>query len=49
MAIDIKQYELDRIVNMMRSFGWAVVKTEFQGDRIIVQMEKVVKPEVGKV
>ena len=48
MAIDPKQFELDRIVNMMRSFGWSVVKTEFQGDRIIVQMEKVVKPEVPK-
>ena len=48
MAIDIKQYELDRIVNMMRSFGWSTVKTEFVGDRIVVTMEKVVKPEVPK-
>lgn len=48
MAIDVKQFELDRMVNMMRSFGWTVVKSEFAENRIIVQMEKVVKPEVPK-
>lgn len=48
MAIDVKQFELDRMINMMRSFGWTVVKSEFQDQRIIVQMEKVVKPEVPK-
>ena len=48
MAIDVKQFELDRMMNMMRSFGWTVVKSEFAGDRIIVQMEKVVKPEIPK-
>lgn len=48
MAIDIKQFELDRITNMLRSFGWTVVKSEFAGDRIIVQFEKVVKPEVPR-
>lgn len=48
MAIDVKQFELDRMINMMRSFGWTIVKSEFAGDRIIVQMEKIVKPEVPK-
>lgn len=46
MALDVKQFELDRVINMLRSFGWSVVKTEFQGDKIIIQMEKTVTPEV---
>lgn len=48
MGIDVKQFELDRIVNMLRSFNWAVVKSEIQGDKIIVTMEKVVKTEAAK-
>lgn len=45
MGIDVKQFELDRVVNMLRSFGWAVVKSEIQADKLIVTMEKVVKTE----
>lgn len=45
MNVDKKQFELDRIVNMLKSFGWAVVKSEFQGDKIIITMEKTVKQE----
>lgn len=48
MGIDVKQLELDRLINMMRSFGWTVQRSEFQGEKIIVTMEKVVKPEVPK-
>lgn len=46
MAIDVKQFELDRIVNMLRSFGWTVQKSEFIGDKIVITMEKTIKPEV---
>jgi hypothetical protein len=45
MAVDIKQFELDRIINMLRSFGWSVVESRFEGDKIIVRMEKIVKAE----
>lgn len=45
MAIDKKQFELDRIVNMLKSFGWAVVKSEFQGEKILITMEKTVPKE----
>ena len=45
MVVDMKQFELDRVVNMLRAFGWSVVKTEFQGDKIIISMEKIVSPE----
>ena len=45
MAIDLKQYELDRIVNMLKSFGWAVVSSSFQDTKVIVTFEKVVAAE----
>lgn len=48
MGIDVKQFELDRIVNMLRSFGWTVQRSEFQGDKIVITMEKIVKAEVKK-
>ena len=47
MPIDIKQFELDRVVNMLRAFGWTVVRSEFQGDKIVISMEKIVTPEVS--
>jgi len=42
MAIDARQMELDRMVNMARSFGWAVVKTEMIDNKVVVTLEKVV-------
>ena len=47
--IDIKQIELDRIINMARSFGWSVTKSEIVVDKVVVTMEKIVKPEIPKV
>lgn len=46
MSTPQKQLELDRIVNMLKSFGWAVKSSRFEGDRIEVTFEKVVKTEV---
>lgn len=45
MAVDVKQYELDRIVNMLKSFGWSVINSAFAGDKITVTFEKIVKVE----
>jgi hypothetical protein len=45
MATDKKQMELDRIVNMLRSFGWSVTSSSFAGERITVTFEKVIKEE----
>jgi len=42
MAVDLKQLELDRIVTMLRSFGWSVVSTSFQDNKVVVTFEKVV-------
>ena len=47
MAVDLKQYELDRIVTMLRSFGWSVVKSEFQDTKVVVTFEKIVTPTPG--
>lgn len=43
MAVDAKQIELDRMVNMARSFGWTVVKTEMIADKVVVTLEKEIK------
>jgi hypothetical protein len=48
MGVDVKQMELDRITNMLRSFGWRVVSTRIEGEKLVVQMEKEVKVEVPK-
>ena len=45
MVTDTKQFELDRIVNMLKSFGWGITSSSFQGDKIIVTFEKTVKTE----
>ena len=48
MVIDIKQFELDRVVNLMKAFGWTITQSRFEGDKVIVELEKIVKPEVPK-
>jgi len=48
MAIDMKQFELDRIVNMLKTFGWALVSSRFTDTKIIVEFEKTVTSEVPK-
>lgn len=45
MSIDVKQFELDRITNALRSFGWSVVKSEFAGDTVTCSLEKVVSAQ----
>jgi len=40
--IDLKQFELDRIVNMLKAFGWSVVATRFEDQKVIVTFEKIV-------
>jgi len=48
MAVDAKQIELDRMVNMARSFGWSVVKTETIEEKIVITLEKRVAPSPAK-
>lgn len=42
MVIDIKQFELDRIVNMLRAFGWSVVSSSFTDNKVVVTFEKII-------
>ncbi len=46
MPIDFKQFELDRVTNLLKAFGWVITQSRFEGDKVIVEFEKVVKPEV---
>lgn len=41
----MKQFELDRIVNMLKAFGWRVVSTSVAGEKVTATFEKEVKPE----
>lgn len=41
MSPDVKQFELDRIVNMLKSFTWTVVSSRIEGDKVIAQFQKV--------
>lgn len=40
MVADKDRIEVERIVNLVRGFGWEVVKQEFTEDRIILSLEK---------
>jgi len=48
MPIDMKQFELDRIVNMLKAFGWVVVSSRFEDNKIHVEFEKTVVTEAPK-
>lgn len=48
MAVDVKQFELDRIVNMLKAFGWAVTGSQFAGEKITATFEKMVVSETPK-
>jgi len=43
MAVDMKQFELDRIVTMLKSFGWSVVSSSFQENKVVVTFEKIIE------
>lgn len=40
MAVDLKQFELNRITNMLKSMGWSIVSSGFQGEKVVVSFEK---------
>lgn len=49
MPIDLKQFELNRIVNMLKSMEWTVVSSGFQGDKVAVSFEKTVPGMVADI
>ena len=48
MPIDMKKFELDRLVNMLKAFGWDLVSSGFEGDKVTVTLVKVIAAEVPK-
>lgn len=42
MSPDLKEYELDRVINTIKSFGWTVVGSSIVGDKVNVEFEKMV-------
>jgi hypothetical protein len=45
MAVDVKQLELDRIVTMLKTFGWTVVSTSFEANKVVATFEKIIATE----
>lgn len=45
MATDIKRLEVERILNLVRGFGWDMVEQKFLNADIIVTFKKTLTPE----
>jgi len=41
MSPELKEYELDRVINTIKSFGWTVVSSAIEGDKVKVEFEKM--------
>jgi predicted XRE-type DNA-binding protein len=48
MAIDMKKFELDRLINMLKAFGWEMESSRIEGDKVSVSLVKVIAAEVPK-
>lgn len=49
---DLKQFELDRVVNLFRAMGYTSVSSEFKDEKIVVSFEKIVPgmgPDIKKM
>lgn len=46
MGIDRKRFEIDRLYNIVKAFGWEMVSQQFVGDKIQLSLEKVVTEDV---
>ena len=48
MAVDLKQFERERVINMLKAFGWEMQSTSIDGDKLTITIVKTVKAEVPK-
>jgi hypothetical protein len=46
MSIDRMRFEADRLINMVKAFGWEMTSQQIVGDKIAVMIEKVVREGV---
>ena len=49
MPIDLKQFELDRIVNLLKSMGWSVTGSGFEDSKVVASFEKTVSGMSGDI
>jgi len=47
MVMDVKQYELNRIVDMIKNRQYQITSSSIKDDKVIVQAEKTFGPEVA--
>jgi len=40
MAIDLKQFELNRIVSLLKSMGWSITSSGFEDSKVVASFEK---------
>ena len=45
MAVPLKQMEVDRVLNLVRGFGWDQVEVKFVNAEIILTIKKTLTPE----
>jgi hypothetical protein len=43
MVEDLKQYELDRVVNTIKSFGWSLVSSSIEENKVKAEFQKVLE------
>ena len=48
MAVDMKRFELDRVLNMLRAFNWEMVTSSIEGDEVKLTIKKLVRVEAPK-
>jgi len=46
MVIDRKRFEVDRLLNVIRAFGWEATSQQYVGEKIVLQIEKTVSGEM---
>ena len=48
MPADLKQFERERVINMLKAFGWEMQSTSIDGDKVTITIVKTVSAEVPK-
>jgi hypothetical protein len=41
--VDTKQFELERVVTLLKSFEWKLVSSDMSGNRVLGKFEKVIE------
>jgi len=49
MAVDVRALELDRIVTMLKSFGWMLTNSEMAADRVQARFQKIMEGKTRDV